>query len=110
MYKMTTPEEDFRFLNWDQPEDHLIYHENYGVYDELVVTGFMKIDTRVLSTLDVMDRHLLWITNIFRDGIENPKLSKVLIEVHFVDGETVYLSIFDYYINIMSRYPNLKSL
>lgn len=101
MYKMTTPEEDFRFLNWDQPEDHLIYHENYGVYDELVVTGFMKIDTRVLSTLDVMDRHLLWITNIFRDGIENPKLSKILIEVHFVDGETVYLSIFDYYINII---------
>lgn len=73
---------------------------NYGPYAELAQTGFAKIYTRDL-TIDNLDFHFDCIVNIFKDGIEDPFVHGLKIEVNFTDNEIITLSIFDYFFNII---------
>lgn len=81
--------------------NHLIYFENYGIYACLVKTGNIKIRTKDITTKEILDQHSTWIHHIIQDGIDNPMILSMFIEVEFEDGETVSLTIFDYYINLI---------
>ena len=82
-------------------ENHLIYFDNYGVYSELVKTGYIKIETKDLSNSQIINTHFKWIHNVLLDGIDNPDILQMFIEVEFEDNEIVNLTIFDYYVNLM---------
>lgn len=80
--------------------DYLVNFENYGVYGDLVRNGSIMIDTSTITN-DNVGNHLDCILNIFRDGIEQPRVHNMQIFIRFVDNEEVKLSIFDYFINLI---------
>lgn len=72
----------------------------YGLYQSLWEHRFYEIDLGILTEENI-DAHFMWIINILRDGIEQPRVQKMLIRCHFVDGETVDLSVFEYMFNMI---------
>ena len=74
-------------------EDHLYNYDNYGQYAELVKTGSINIFTKDISN-DNLDTHFTNILNIMRDGIETDKVHNMAIIVHFMDNESIRLSLF----------------
>ena len=81
-------------------EDHLYNYDNYGQYAELVKTGSINIFTKDISN-DNLDTHFTNILNIMRDGIETDKVHNMAIIVHFMDNESIRLSLFYYFYNIV---------
>lgn len=81
--------------------NRMINFNNYGIYVDLVRTGSTFVDTSIFKSVEVLDTHFKWIYNILLDGIENDATRTMVVTVGFVDGETVDLSIFDYYINLI---------
>ncbi|MDD3121923.1 MAG: hypothetical protein PHC62_00240 [Candidatus Izemoplasmatales bacterium] len=73
---------------------------NYGIYGELVRAGFMTIYTKDIHNDNLMT-HFQWLFNIFRDGIEREQVHAMKVNVVFEDNESVILSIFEYFMNIM---------
>ncbi len=87
--------------------DDLTHFENYGDYSSLVNTGRVGINTISLNR-DNIDTHWSWIYNILVDGIEQDKVHNMVIDITFADGVQLYLSIFDYFLNlIMWKLPLL---
>ena len=73
---------------------------NYGEYYELISFGRKEINTKDI-TLENCNQHLQCILNILRDGIEDDFIHMAKVTVHFTDGVTVNLSIFDYVFNLI---------
>lgn len=77
------------------------YKEQYHYpYKTLVETGFQHVETKDLNQSNI-DSHFYSIINILKDGIETPKVQKMMIEVTFENNITLTLSIFDYVMNLM---------
>lgn len=81
-------------------EDHLYNFKNYGVYADLVRSGSIDIYTGDITN-ENLDSHFFSILNVFRDGIETDKVHSMIIYVHFVDNETVKMSMFHYFYNLI---------
>lgn len=81
-------------------KEYLVNFNNYGDYVELVQTGFTKVFTHNI-TLENLDNHFFSILNILRDGIEEPFVHDMKLEVVFEDNEIVHLTIFDYFFNLI---------
>ena len=78
----------------------LIYMENYKPYEELVTTGYIRINTVDITNVN-WHEHFNAILNIFKDGIETEKVHNMIIEVIFADGLNAQLYIFDYFFNLI---------
>ena len=79
---------------------HLVNYDNYGRYADLVLQGYTSIHTSVINK-DTIEDHYNSILNIFRDGIEESRIHDSVVYVTFIDGETVKLSVFDYFMNLI---------
>lgn len=73
---------------------------NYGYYVPLVQNGNIRVDVKDLNKSNIND-HFYYILNILRDGIETDFVQHMAINIIFIDGVDVTLSIFDYFLNIM---------
>lgn len=81
--------------------DHLYNFENYGIYSEIIEKKYIEINTKDITN-ENLDSHFFSILNIFKDGIETKdKVHKMYVIVHFVDNETVKLSLFYYFYNLL---------
>lgn len=89
------------FLEELSKKNCLTNYCNYGIYDELVKDQYIKIYTKSFTNSYILDQHTKWIHHILQDGIDNPIITKMMIEVEFEDNEIVLLTIFDYYINLI---------
>lgn len=74
--------------------------KNYGIYSELIEKGFMNVYTGDLNIHNI-DNHFESILNIFRDGIETDEVHHMFLYVTFTDNETVKLSVFYYFFNLI---------
>lgn len=82
-------------------KDHLYNFENYGAYAEIISSMWMEVNTSSITN-ENLDSHFFAILNIFRDGIETEdKVHKMYVNVHFMDDETVKLSLFNYWYNLI---------
>lgn len=78
----------------------LVNYNNYGRFVDIVQTGFTILNTKDLSNENIDDMFFN-ILNILRDGIEDPFVQSMRIEVIFLDDEQVTLSIFDLFFNLI---------
>ena len=78
----------------------LVNFNNYGIFAELVQQGSMTIYTKDLNN-DNIDKAFFDIMNILKDGIEDPFVHSMKITIVFTDGESVNLSIFDLFFNLI---------
>lgn len=80
--------------------NYLVNYNNYGNFVELVQTGFTTLYTRNITN-ENLDDYFFSMLNIFRDGIENPIVHNMKIEVVFTDNEHVALTAFDLFFNLI---------
>lgn len=80
--------------------NYLVNYNNYGNFVELVQTGFTTLYTRNITN-ENLDDYFFSMLNIFRDGIENPIVHNMKIEVVFTDNEHVVLTAFDLFFNLI---------
>ena len=78
----------------------LVNFNNYGIFAELVQQGSMTIYTKDLNDGNI-DKAFFDIMNILKDGIEDPFVHSMKITIVFTDGESVNLSIFDLFFNLI---------
>lgn len=78
----------------------LVNFNNYGIFAELVQQGSMTIYTKDLNNGNI-DKAFFDIMNILKDGIEDPFVHSMKITIVFTDGESVNLSIFDLFFNLI---------
>ena len=76
------------------------YKPQYMFYEDLVTTGTQEIKTKDINKGNI-NQHFQACINILKDGIETKEVQSMMIHVIFVDKKDVYLSIFDYIINLM---------
>ena len=88
-------------FNSEQAVGALVPQLQYSQYVELITNGSQKINTSIFTTIEILDNHFYQILNIFKDGIETKQIQDSFIIVEFVDKETVKLSIFDYWFNLL---------
>ena len=88
-------------FNSEQAVGALVPQLQYSQYAELITNGSQKINTSIFTTIEILDNHFYQILNIFKDGIETKQIQDSFIIVEFVDKETVKLSIFDYWFNLL---------
>lgn len=83
-------------------EDHLTNFENYWIYSDMVKSNkYILINTTDI-TKENLDKHFFSILNIFKDGIETEdKVQQMYVIVNFTDGESVKLSLFHYFFNLI---------
>lgn len=93
-------QQNIRFTE-EQAVDRLVPQPQYSCYAELVSTGLQHVNTGIFTDMQVLDLHFYQILHIFQDGIETPAVQQSALVVHFVDGEQVKLSIFDYWFNLL---------
>ena len=89
----------FKFEN--NAVDRIVPQPQYSCYAELLSTGQQRIDTSIFTDMQVIDTHFYQILHIFEDGIETDQVHQSILWVTFTDGETVKLSIFDYWFNLL---------
>ena len=78
----------------------LVNMDNYLVFQELARTGYQTIYTKDINE----QTHLSYfngLMNILRDGIENEKVQKMIINVVWDDGQQLELNIMDLYLNLI---------
>ena len=51
--------------------------------------------------MDILNLHFYQLLDLFKDGIETDQIQTSVILVTFTDGETVKLSVFDYWFNLL---------
>lgn len=73
---------------------------NYGIYEDIINKGSVSINTSDLKK-DNLEYNIDCILNILRDGIEKESIQKARVYIKFVDGQQIYLSVFDYYVNLI---------
>jgi hypothetical protein len=74
--------------------------DNYGIYSTLLSKGKMDIDANMFSRRNI-DDHFNYIINLLSDGIETEQVQRMMINLKFVDGVNVELTIFEYLFNLM---------
>ena len=74
--------------------------ENYGMYATLLNKGKMDVDANIFTRRNI-DDHFQAIVNILSDGIETEQVQRMMLNVKFVDGVNVDLTIFEYLFNLM---------
>lgn len=75
-------------------------HNNYGIYVEIAYNKQITIYTKDI-TLDNWESHYSAIFSILKDAIETEYVQKYFIHIVFTDNEEAYLSLPDYFINII---------
>lgn len=78
----------------------LMNMDKYLVFQELARTGYQTIYTKDINE----QTHLSYfngLMNILRDGIENEKVQKMIINVVWDDGQQLELNIMDLYLNLI---------
>lgn len=98
--KVTASKENLIGSNLYQ-SNHLTPQPQYAYYAELLNTGVQNINTSIFTSPEVLDNHFFQILAIMQDGIETEQCQTAKIYVTFVDNETVKLSIFDYWFNLI---------
>lgn len=98
--KVTASKENLIGSNLYQ-SNHLTPQPQYAYYAELLNTGVQNINTSIFTSPEVLDSHFFQILAIMQDGIETDQCQTAKIYVTFVDNETVKLSIFDYWFNLI---------
>lgn len=78
----------------------LVNFNNYGRFVDLVQSGSITLYTKDLTN-DNIDDAFFNLLNILRDGIEDPFVQNMKVNVVFTDGETVTLYIFDLFFNLI---------
>lgn len=78
----------------------LVNFNNYGRFIDLVQTGSIVLYTKDLTN-DNIDDAFFSILNILKDGIEDPFVQNMKITVIFTDDESITLSIFDLFFNLI---------
>lgn len=73
----------------------------YGPYNDLLATGYLQIDTRIFSSVEVLNQHFYNILSIMQDGIETPQVQSMKVNVLFADGVSLNLAIPDYWFNLI---------
>ena len=73
----------------------------YGPYNDLLATGYLQIDTRVFSSVEVLNQHFCNILSIMQDGIETLQVQSMKVNVLFADGVSLNLAIPDYWFNLI---------
>lgn len=89
------------FNEQQQAVDKLSPQPQYWFYADLVNNGIQNIDTSIFVDMNTVNDHFYQILGILQDGIELEPVQKSVLIVHFIDGETVKLSIFDYWFNLL---------
>lgn len=85
----------------------MLYPENYGEYAKLIDSRSMTIYTENINGSN-WDAHFEGITNLMRDAIEKDIVQNGFIQVIFIDGVDVELSVIDYWINLIFWHLNVK--
>lgn len=85
----------------NQVVEKIVPQPQYYCYDELLISGQQNIDTSIFTNIDILDSHFDQILKIMQDGIETPQIQDSILYVHFTDNESVKLSIFDYWFNLL---------
>ena len=80
--------------------DNRFLSKEYGIYKDIIDKGHVIINTKDIN-ISNLDTHIDYILNILRDGIEKTEIQKSRVYINFVDNKQIYLSIFDYYMNLM---------
>ena len=88
-------------FNSQQAVGGLVPQPQYSCYAELLTMGRQNVNTSIFTDMNTLDTHFYQILYIFEDGIETDQVQKSVVYVTFVDGETVKLSIFDYWFNLL---------
>ena len=88
-------------FNSHQAVGRLVPQPQYSCYAELLTAGRQNVNTSIFTDMEALDTHFYQILHIFEDGIETDQVQRSVIYVTFVDGETVKLSIFDYWFNLL---------
>lgn len=89
-------------------ETGLIYPENYGMYAGIAYGEYLEVHTADINIAN-WNEHYRSLLNIFKDGIDSPSIHSMMINVVFVDGIELSLSLFDYFINLIMWYTLVAS-
>lgn len=81
--------------------ERLVPLPQYSCYTELINTGVQRINTSIFTDMDILNLHFYQLLDLFKDGIETDQIQTSVILVTFTDGETVKLSVFDYWFNLL---------
>ena len=81
--------------------ERLVPQPQYSCYADLITTGQQIVNTSIFTDMQVLDLHFYQILNILLDGIETEQIQNSILFVQFTDMETVKLSIFDYWVNLL---------
>lgn len=76
------------------------YYENYGPYVDLVKNGTIQIFVPDININNYMD-HFNGILNIMRDGIEDPEVQNLKINITLLDGLNVTFNLTDYFFQLI---------
>ena len=79
----------------------LVPQPQYIDYSDLLTTGVQYINTKMFNSIDLLNKHFFEVLKIMQDGVETKQVQTANIFVTFTDGETVKLSIFDYWFNLI---------
>ena len=85
----------------NQVVEKIVPQPQYSFYQQLLVSGEQNIDTSIFTNIEVLDSHFKQILMIMQDGIETDQIQNSILYVYFVDNETVKLSVFDYWFNLL---------
>lgn len=78
----------------------LVNLKNYGVYAGLANNEKITINTGNI-TLENYESYYSSLLNIFKDGIETEQVQSYMIEIQFVNGPVIQMSLFDYWLNLV---------
>ena len=75
-------------------------YANYGPYVPLIQNRYMDINVTDINTSNY-DDYFSGILNILRDGIELEEVQSLKVNIHLSDGESIIMTIEDYFFNIV---------
>lgn len=81
--------------------ERLVPLPQYSCYADLINTGVQYINTSIFTDMDILNMHFYQILDLFKDGIETDQIQTSVVFVTFTDEETVKLSVFDYWFNLL---------
>lgn len=76
------------------------YFENYGPYVPLVQNMYQEIDVRDINR-ENFNNHFDGILNIMRDGIEDPEVQALKVNIILASDDKLRLTIPDYFFNLI---------
>lgn len=83
--------------------DGLVNYENYGIYNEILKTGTITINTKDINK-NTWREYFNTCTNILLDGIERDIIQKCFVTIDFGNNINCRLSLIDYWFNLIMWY------